>query len=57
MHILVIALPSSMPELILSANLDKPGKDSQILLSNLLWAMDNMNSTNFKTEMEKFIEN
>lgn len=56
MHILTVALPSSMPQLILSANLDKPSKDSQILLSNLLWVMENTNSTNFKQEMEKFIE-
>lgn len=57
MHILVVTLPSSMSELILSANLEKPGKDSQILLSNLLYAMENTNSTDFKQEMEKFIEN
>jgi hypothetical protein len=48
MQVLVVALPSNIPELILEANGKEESKESWILLSNLVWILENTDSVKFK---------
>ena len=57
MQVLVVVLPSSLPELILEADSKPESKETFIILSNLVWVLENTDAVTFKETADKFIEN